>query len=645
MHRLRLLAADLFVFDRHRLAWRLATRTLLALLLPLLAYRVLGQPLIACMALGGFLVAIGDSVDDGDRQQFLRIMLGALAGGLAVTCGALASASLPLALLGTLAWCLVAGLLGVWGNAMAAMGLPIAWAYLEVGLPSARHDAPTAILMGVLWVAGGLLILILTPLVRLGGTNAPLREQVGACYRALADYLDSLHRQTPASAVVSPETELRANIAEARRLAASRRALSADRELALIEIVDRMFSYAALLRDSGASEKIALGALASSARALARVLAPALHKHSAAARPADLDRLLSIAHGEGVAAPLAQSLAQAWRALDGEASFSHPTEGQPLPTEGSPVAAILTRLAAALHPQSIVARHALRFALVTAAAVIVFWFFPPPFGYWVPLTVTVVLKPFAGATVGRTVQRLAGTLLGAALGTLIMPLLPSQTPQLAAVVIAFFCLMLVLRFNYSLAVFFLSLGVVPFEHVLMPGLSLDVGLWRLGATVIGAVLALAGGHLLWPDFERRELPGLLQRCLRSTARYAAAAIDGVGLPEARQEAGLDTTNFHTAAQRALTEVGLSSRQKDNILIAAAALQRLMLAINAVADSVPRSTEAATAQALFLALAEGHLDAIDAAIRLRQRADASADIRLQRLASPLETLAGCAKGWA
>ena len=342
---------------------------------------------------------------------------------------------------------------------------------------------------------------------------------------------------------------------------------------------------------------------------------------------------------------LAHDLAQAWRTLDGVASLSHPTEGPPLSTEGSSGTAVLARLAAALHPQSVVARHALRFALVTAAAVVVFWFLPAPFGFWVPLTVTIVLKPYAGATVSRTVQRLAGTLLGAALGTLIMPVLTSQALQLAAAMTAFFCLMLVLRFNYSLAVLFLSLGVVPFEHVLMPGLSLDVGLWRLGATAIGATLALAGGHLLWPDFERRELPGLLQRCLRSTARYAAAALDGVGLAEARQEAGLDTTNFHTTAQRALTEVGLSAQQKDNILIAAAALQRLMLAINAVAGSAPRSTGATTAQALFAALAEGDVDAVEAATRLCQQADASSDIRLKRLASPLETLAGCAKSWA
>jgi hypothetical protein len=94
MQRLRLLTADLFVFDRHRLAWRLATRTLLALLLPLLAAHVLGQPLLVYMALGGFLVSIGDSVDDGDRQQFLRIAVGTLAGGLAVACGALADGRL-----------------------------------------------------------------------------------------------------------------------------------------------------------------------------------------------------------------------------------------------------------------------------------------------------------------------------------------------------------------------------------------------------------------------------------------------------------------------------------------------------------------------------------------------------------------------
>ena len=100
MERLRLLAADLVVFDRHRLGWRLATRTLLAFLLPLLAAKLLGAPVLVYMALGGFLIAIGDSVDDGDRQQFLRIAVGSVAGGLAVACGVMAGGHLVLALAG-----------------------------------------------------------------------------------------------------------------------------------------------------------------------------------------------------------------------------------------------------------------------------------------------------------------------------------------------------------------------------------------------------------------------------------------------------------------------------------------------------------------------------------------------------------------
>ena len=108
MQRLRLLAADLVAFDRHGLGWRLATRTLLAFLLPLLAAQLLALPVLVYMALGGFLIAIGDSIDDGDRHQFPRIAVGALAGAAAVMCGVLAGGNLFLALAGTLLWCLFA---------------------------------------------------------------------------------------------------------------------------------------------------------------------------------------------------------------------------------------------------------------------------------------------------------------------------------------------------------------------------------------------------------------------------------------------------------------------------------------------------------------------------------------------------------
>jgi len=644
MQRLRLLAADLVVFDRHRLGWRLATRTLLAFLLPLLAAKLLGLPVLVYMALGGFLVAIGDSIDDGDREQFLRIAAGTLAGGAAVACGVLAGGNLVLALAGMLFWGLFAGMLGIYGNAFATMGLPIAWAYVEVGLPASRHDLPFAALLGALWIAGGCLAALLTLLVKTAGADATLGQRCADCYRALARYFEVLRQKD--DSVVSPETRVRAAIGEARRIAANRRAVDGaarqrmQRQRALIDIADRLFSEAAQLHEQRAPASStlveALDALAALSRDVARaVSSPAPH----------IDDLLTRLQQVEDEAPhvvcrqAARELAAALRTTGNEKAAP---ELPVSPPSARPWVAALTPLRDCLSWQSIVARHALRFALVTCAAVGVFWVFPPPFGYWVPLTVTVVLKPYAGVTVSRTVQRIVGTVLGVLIGTALMPLLPGAAAQMAAVAAAFFCLMLVLPFNYSLAIFFLSLGVVPFEHVVMLGLALDVGLLRVVATAIGGVLGLVGGHLLWPNFERRELPALLQRSLRSAAAYAAAALGATALAEKRRVAGWDTTNFHMSAQRALSEFGLAAQDRDTIAVAAASLQQLMLAINTLAHETDHD---AAAEKLLTGLAEGRTGGHVTAGALRRLPDASAGPLLHRIGAQIETLMRCQENWS
>jgi uncharacterized membrane protein YccC len=623
MQRLRLLAADLVAFDQHRLGWRLATRTLLAFLLPLLAARLLDIPVLVYMALGGFLIAIGDSIDDGDRHQFPRIAVGTLAGAGAVAWGVLAGGNLFLALAGTLFCCLFAGLIGLYGNAFATMGLPIAWAYVEVGLPAHRHDSGFAMLLAALWAAGGCLAALLTYLVKTGGADATLRQHCADCYRALARYFEAL-RQKDRAAVVSPETTLRAAIGEARRIAANRRPMAGapsqrmQQQTALIDIADRLFSEAALFHDQGATSPTRVEALDSLAAASLEV-ARAVSSKAPAPR---IDALLARLIGDGTVA----------------------SPGRPVspPPSRSSAAALLVPLRDCLNWQSIIARHALRFALVTCAAVGVFWVFPPPFGYWVPLTVTVVLKPYAGVTVSRTVQRVVGTVSGVLIGTALMPLLPDVVAQITATAAAFFSLMLVLPFNYSLAIFFLSLGIVPFEHAAMPDLTLDVGLLRVVATVIGGMLGLVGGHLLWPNFERRELPALLQRCLRSAAAYAAA-VGSTALPDKRRAAGLDTTNFHMSAQRALSEFALAPHDRDNIAIAAASLQQLMLAINALALEAGETD--AEANKLLISLAEGRTGGRDAANALRRLRTAAPGLPLHRVGAEIETLTHCQENWS
>jgi hypothetical protein len=250
---------------------------------------------------------------------------------------------------------------------------------------------------------------------------------------------------------------------------------------------------------------------------------------------------------------------------------------------------LLSPLTVCLNRKSVVGRHALRFGLVCAAGVVVFWFFPLPFGYWVPLTVTVMLKPYAGATLSRTVQRLVGTSAGILVSSTLMSFIAAPQFDTLVVVLAFFWMMVVLPFNYCLAIFFLSAGLIPFEHLLNPGLSEDVALSRLAATGIGAFLAVVGGHLLWPDFEYKNLPGLLHASIRSMTLYADQILgqaDGASFDAAHRTAGLDTTNLQAAIQRTIGEIDMDGGAFAAFGLAATALQRLFVSLNAVGSASP-----------------------------------------------------------
>jgi len=262
-------------------------------------------------------------------------------------------------------------------------------------------------------------------------------------------------------------------------------------------------------------------------------------------------------------------------------------------THGERLSAALAPLRANIDRHSVVARHALRFAFVTSAAVVVFWTFPKPFGYWVPLTATVVLKPFAGMTLARAIQRAVGTVAGILVGLALMPFLSTITLQFVAVILLFFAMMAVLPFNYGLAIVFLSTGLIPFEHVLAPGIRDVVGPDRLVATVIGATLALIGGHILWPTFERRGLPDLLRACTEAMAAYADAVIGTAqgdrtagDMQAGRRRAGLALSNLQAGVQRSLTEIGGDAGAMTAILRASTALQLLSNALNVLLQTAP-----------------------------------------------------------
>jgi uncharacterized membrane protein YccC len=143
--------------------------------------------------------------------------------------------------------------------------------------------------------------------------------------------------------------------------------------------------------------------------------------------------------------------------------------------------------AGAPHPGSIW-RHAVVMAVATAVVVYLVALLEVPHGYWVALTLTVVLRPGGDQTRLKAWHRIVGTVAGALLALLLVQLLP-----LWGVVVALAgCAVLVTGYaalgDDARQVVFLTPTVVLLGP---PGSHLAYALDRAAATLVGALLAVA----------------------------------------------------------------------------------------------------------------------------------------------------------
>lgn len=136
-------------------------------------------------------------------------------------------------------------------------------------------------------------------------------------------------------------------------------------------------------------------------------------------------------------------------------------------------------------------RYALLLGLATAAAAVVEQRLGLPHGYWVALTVLLVLRRGGTETVIRGLQRIGGTLLGAGVATLLAAALrPEPQVLVVLIVLAAWCAYAMQWVNYgafsaavtSYIAFLLSLEGLP---------EATVAAERAAATVVGGVLGVA----------------------------------------------------------------------------------------------------------------------------------------------------------
>ena len=145
--------------------------------------------------------------------------------------------------------------------------------------------------------------------------------------------------------------------------------------------------------------------------------------------------------------------------------------------------------------------HAVTMTCAVSVAELLWRLLALPNGPWVPMTVTLILRPATRETVDRALARLCGTFCGVALLTLLMAWLRPPVPVLIglAAVTAWTCCAF-MRVNYAI----LSLAVTIYVVLLFAIAGLpepQVALHRAVATALGGVIALCA-QLLRLGFAR-----------------------------------------------------------------------------------------------------------------------------------------------
>lgn len=182
-------------------------------------------------------------------------------------------------------------------------------------------------------------------------------------------------------------------------------------------------------------------------------------------------------------------------------------------------------------------RHSLRLGAALAVAVAAYRVFDLPRGYWVPVTVLVILRPDFASTFSRGLQRYAGTVFGALVATALNAALNPGPLTLAVLVgvcsAAMFATALV---NY--AVFTAAItGTIVFL-VALGGLDeWSAVLDRLLDTSIGGALAL-GAYALFPTWEGDRVPVRLAELIEADRAYTIAVLQAWSDPARSAPAAL-----------------------------------------------------------------------------------------------------------
>jgi uncharacterized membrane protein YccC len=618
---------------------RVALRNTAAIVLPLAIGITSGQVAAGLGVAAGALNTMFSDQPGAYRRRMRRMLLTAVAAGVSAFVGSLLGAHPALLVLAALLWGVGGGLLVALGTDAGRAGLTSM--ILLVVMAAQPREVDGAAAAAALIFAGGVLQTLFAiaawPLQR----YRPERQALAEICRQLA----SSARASLAPALAPPVTQALIEVEDLLHGAHRARGPVMERFRILAELVERIrLELLALgdLRDAlvEGEAKSTLGRLLEYAARALDTLAVALDRGSSplsasaamegltAALAALVERqsrstdrrerrqlLIAIARAQGLAGQL-RAVVRNTDFAGSRGELRAQAAERKLPRALRPRDALAV-LRANIGLSSIAFRHALRCGVCLALAVAAERALGLPHGYWIPMTIAIVLKPDFAGTFRVGLLRVAGTLAGLVLTTALLHYaFGSAWEQLALLGVLCVGFRMLVSMHYGLGVMLLTGMVVillAFDGT-APGETMFA---RGVASVIGSAAALAA-YALWPTWEHHRVRPALAGMLAAYRDYFHDLLHGD--PARRAATRTAARSARTNAEASLARMRDEPRRDlhllalaDGVFANANRFVRASMSLEAALDGAS-ALPARDALLAFAARIEASLDALSIALR-------------------------------
>ena len=164
-------------------------------------------------------------------------------------------------------------------------------------------------------------------------------------------------------------------------------------------------------------------------------------------------------------------------------------------------------------------RHAFRVSIATIAGYFISRFLPVGHGYWILLTIIVILKPMYSLSKKRNFERLMGTLGGALVGFLLILFIPDRTVLFVLMILFMIGTYVFLRWNYLVCVTLMTPYILLLFHLLYPVNFKAIAGDRVIDTLIGSGISFLASIFIIPSWEHQRIIDSMVDALKTNIGY------------------------------------------------------------------------------------------------------------------------------